>query len=443
MVKENNAQTALEDASIFCTGYPAAEAILPLKKFFCKEGRSGQGNVEIHLELPGLSEEQIRKIADMIVLSLYEGAYKFNKDCLRDWNAQAIFEKRDSMACYSDRIITLVSDVDLNETIKDSQTAAQCIGYARTLGNLPHNYLQIPDMVQYAKEMAADCGIKCTVLRDQELKELGCGGILAVNQGSNHEAAMIVLEWGEPTGKEKKALVGKGIMFDAGGYNLKSPDGMRSMKFDMCGAANMLESMEIAARSGYDGELIGVLGLAENLISPEAVKMGDVIHTLAGKTVEILNTDAEGRLVLCDALTYVQKQGATQVVDLATLTGACKGALGSETVGVFSNDETICESFARAMKHAGERCWRLPLGDIYREALCYSDTADFANYPLPGSDAGACTAAGFLEFFIEPGTKWVHLDFVGPSVARGESEGCAKGATGACIASVREWLMAQ
>ena len=147
--------------------------------------------------------------------------------------------------------------------------------------------------------------------------------------------------------------------------------------------------------------------------------------------------------MLCDALTYVQRQGAAQVVDLATLTGGCKGALGSETVGVFSNDENIYESFTDAMKDAGERYWRLPLGEIYREMLCYSDTADYANYPPPGSDAGASTAASFLEFFIEPETKWVHLDFVGPSVAQSDSEERAKGATGACMASIREWLMKQ
>lgn len=423
--------------------YPEAEQIPALKKLFHREGRLGQGDVEIYLDLPDLSEGQARKIADSIVLALYEGAYKFNKECLRSWNVQSIFEKRDDMACYGDRVITLVSVVDLNETIKDSQMAARCIGYARSLGNLPHNYLQIPDMVRYAEKLAADCGLKCTILKDRELEAMGCGGILAVNQGSRNEAAMIVLEWGEAAEKEKKALVGKGIMFDAGGYNLKSSDAMRGMKFDMCGAANILESMEIAARTGYDGELTGVLALAENLVNSDAVKMGDVIHTLAGRSVEICNTDAEGRLVLCDALTYVQRQGAAQVVDLATLTGGCKGALGSETVGVFSNDENIYESFTDAMKDAGERYWRLPLGEIYREMLCYSDTADYANYPPPGSDAGASTAASFLEFFIEPETKWVHLDFVGPSVAQSDSEERAKGATGACMASIREWLMKQ
>lgn len=443
IVKESKEQTVSKEASVFYTSYPAAEALSSLKEFFSKEGKNGKENLEIRLDLPDLSENQIKKIVDIIILSLYEGAYTFHKECLKEWNAQEIYKKRDSMTDYGDRAFTFVSDIDLNETIKESQKAALCIGYARTLGNLPYNFLQIPDMIRYTEEMAADRGMKCTVLREQELKELGCGGILAVNQGSTNEAAMIVLEWCKNKEKEKKALVGKGIMFDAGGYNLKGMAEMRGMKFDMCGAANALECMEIAAWSNYDENFICAIALAENLIGPEAVKMGDVIHTLSGKTVEVLNTDAEGRLILCDALTYVQNMGASKVVDLATLTNGCKSALGNETVGIFSNDEAFYEAFSNAMKHSGERFWRLPFGDIYEKELCYSDTADFANYSQPGCDASASIAASFLNFFIEPETKWIHLDFVGPSVAKNDSEQRVKGATGVCMASVREWLKKQ
>ena len=413
---------------------------LKMRQFFRREGKSGQGDIEILLCLPGFSQEQIEELADLIVISLYEGAYRFRKECLKEWNAEHIFKNRDCMVDYGERNITLVAETDLTEIIQNAQIAALCIGYARCLGNLPHNYLQIPDMVLYAKEMAASCGLRCTVYGDEDLKELGCGGILTVNQGSDNEAALVVLEWGKEEAGEKIALVGKGLMFDAGGYHLKSMKDMNGMKFDMCGAANMLELMEIAARSGYKKPIIGVLGLAENLISPKAVKMGDVIRMLSGKTVEVYNTDAEGRLVLGDALTYAQKQGAVKLLDIATLTYGCQAALGDDTVGIFSNADGIYESFHHAMEKAGERCWRLPLGDIYREALCWSDMADFTNY-APGFGAAASTGAAFLEFFIEPGIQWIHLDVEGPSVSRYDSEERVKGATGACMAAIRKWLI--
>lgn len=441
LVREKNAKVA-DGSEVFYTGYPDAKEAILLKKFFCKEGQKKTGSVEIDIELPSLTQQQVKKLADLIILSLYEGAYHFQKDCLRNWNPQDIFKKRDEMASYGDQEFTLVSAVDLSKVVEESQIAAKCIGYARSLGNLPHNYLQIPDMVYYATELAEAYGMRCTVLRDEKLKELGCGGILAVNQGSDNEAAMVVLEWGEPSEKEKTALVGKGLMFDAGGYSIKPLNGMSGMKFDMCGSANMLESMEIAARLGYKGELIGVIGLAENLISPQALKPGDVIHMLAGKSIEVYNPDAEGRLVLGDALTYVQRLGATKIIDMATLTSGVSAALGRETTGIFSNDDGMYEVFDKAMKISAERGWRLPVGDIYGDALLWSNVADIGNYGL-GFEAGASTAASFLHFFIEEGTKWIHLDVAGAAVERGDLTERAKGATGVCMKAIREWLMEQ
>ena len=438
LVREKNAQAA-DGSEVLFTGYPDAKEAILLKKFFCMEGQKKTGNVEIDIALPSLAEEQVKKLADLIILSLHEGAYQFQKDCLRNWNPQDIYKKRDEMSSYGDMEFTIVCEVDLSDVVKESQIAAKCVGYARTLGNLPHNYLQIPDMVHYAAELAKDCGMKCTVLRDQELEELGAGGILAVNKGSDNEAAMIILEWGEPSEKEKVALVGKGLMFDSGGYNIKSLGGMSGMKFDMCGAANMIGSMEAAVRAGYKGELICALGLAENLISPKATKPGDVIHMLAGKSIEVYNPDAEGRLVLGDVITYVQRLGATKIIDMATLTSGVVAALGRETTGIFSNDDSMYESFAHAMKTSAERGWRLPVGDIYGDAILWSNIADIGNYGL-GFEAGASTAASFLEFFLEEGTKWIHLDVAGAAVERGDLKERAKGATGVCVKSIREWL---
>ncbi|MBQ7840449.1 MAG: leucyl aminopeptidase family protein [Lachnospiraceae bacterium] len=425
-----------------CFGDLALTDPLKLRQFFRREGKTGQEDVQILLDMPECAGKKAEKLADLIVISLYEGAYRFQKECLKEWDAERIFTDRDKMADYGGRTITLVSETDLRGSILKAQQAAYCMGYARTLGNLPHNYLQIPDMVRYAQDMAASCGLTCTVYGDRALRELGCGGILAVNQGSDNEAALVMLEWGSQKTEDKIALVGKGLMFDAGGYHLKSLDGMNGMKFDMCGAANMLESMEIAAKSDYPGPLLCVLGLAENLISPKAVKMGDVVSMLSGSTVEVYNTDAEGRLVLGDALTFAQRLGAVKVIDLATLTGGTHSALGDETVGIFSNHEDIYGMFEKSMKAVGERCWRLPLGEIYRQALCWSDTADLANY-APGFGAAGSTGAAFLEFFIEPGTQWVHLDVVGPASARSESEERTKGATDVCMSAIRKWLEIQ
>lgn len=240
-------------------------------------------------------------------------------------------------------------------------------------------------------------------------------------------------------GQAFTALVGKGILFDSGGYHLKSMKSMEGMKFDMCGAANVLEAFEILVREDTKENLMAVLPLAENAIGPQACRMGDVITMLDGTTVEIYNTDAEGRLILADALAYAQQQGAGRIVDLATLTYSCHNALGDRVTGMFSNDERMSSDFIDAAGEAGEPVWRLPLGSHYRELLAWSSTADLANY-APEKGAGASVAACFLESFIREGVEWLHLDAVGPSVMREKDERMAEGATGANIATIVTFL---
>lgn len=365
--------------------------------------------------------------AAMALMGYFHGAYRFSKAVLKKLEG-SVFAARDSLCDYGEGTLVIDCDADVYDSLGSAALIARCEGYARTLGNLPNNYLHVAQMEKYLTDMADACGLKVRVLGNAELAELGCGGILAVNQGSSAEAKLVVLEHSAGEGAPI-ALVGKGVMFDAGGYHLKDINGMNGMKFDMCGAANVAETMEYIARSKSDRSVIALLPLVENVISPDAVKMGDVITTLSGKTVEVYNTDAEGRLILCDALTYAQRLGAKKVIDLATLTYGAHGALGDDCGAYFCNDEAVARSFENIAAKTGELVWRLPLAERYHEALKWSEVADIANY-APGFGAAASTAACFLEEFIEEGTQWVHIDAVGPSSRRGGSASECKGATG-------------
>ena len=371
------------------------------------------------------------RTAQMVVRAYRHGAYCISREAIRTLTGD-VFAARDALCDFGEDGLSVIGP---EAGRAQGECFARCEAYARTLGNLPNNFLHVRQMADYLRNMAADCGLSCRVLGQEELRALGAGGILAVNQGSGEEANLVILEY-RPEGAEQEksiALVGKGVMFDAGGYHLKDIHGMEGMKMDMCGAANVAEVLEYAARVGGKVPLIGVIPLVENVVSDRAVKMGDVITTMSGQTVEVYNTDAEGRLILCDALTYAQRMGAETVVDLATLTYGCQSALGDEIGGYFCNDEALAAKFEALCSEAGEAFWRLPLADVYRKALRWSDCADLANY-APGAGAAASTAACFLEAFIQPGTRWLHLDVVGPAVRRGDSDGECKGARGVGMA---------
>lgn len=387
-----------------------------------KLGMKREGAIVVRAE-----GENADSAAAMALLGYFHGAYRFSKTALKNLRGN-VFAMRDELCDYGSGELVIDCDSDIYDALGRAAIIARCEGYARMLGNLPNNYLHTADMAKYLTDVADACGLTCRVLGNAELAELGCGGILAVNQGSSTEAKMVVLEHRVNDG-DPIALVGKGVMFDAGGYHLKNLDGMNGMKFDMCGAANVAQAMEYVARSKSEKNVIAIMPLVENVISPDAVKMGDVITTLSGKTVEVYNTDAEGRLILCDALTYAQRLGAKHVIDLATLTYGAQGALGDDCGAYFCNHETVARSFENIAAKTGELVWRLPLGERYHAALKWSEVADLANY-APGYGAAASTAACFLEEFIEEGTKWVHIDVVGPSSRRGGSAIECKGATG-------------
>ena len=322
----------------------------------------------------------------------------------------------------------VLASVDVQDEINEATIYGEGINYARRLADTPSNLMTPDEMVKESIQLAKDYGMECTILDKAQLEDMKAGGILSVNQGSDIPAYMIVLKHNGDGDNAYKAVIGKGLTFDSGGYNLKGNS--YGMKYDMCGGADVLGVMQILARSQAKTNVYGIVPVTENLVSGKAYKPQDVITTLSGKTVEIVSTDAEGRLILCDAMTYAQQLGAKKLIDLATLTGACVTALGDAYTGVFANDDEYYHEFEQAMKAADEKGWRLPLDQAYLDKL-KSNSADLKNSAgKPG--AGASIAANFLESFVEKDTQWIHLDIAGTADQDGT------GATGAMIRSVVE-----
>ena len=419
------------------------EQVNPLedvRNIFSQFGKTNNQNCQIpleHLHIEGILQSEMIQI---IVEALYEGAYYFNKEHLTKVTSENIFVLREHLTDEkSDLTITLVMNTDYKDVIQKGMVYGKAINRGRTIANIPNNYLHVKEFSAYAKQLATHYGLECEVLGNEALQALNCGGILSVNAGSDKEANLVVLKYQGSKEKELNALIGKGVMFDAGGYHLKSLDGMDGMKYDMCGAANVLAVIEMLAALKCETNLLAVIPAVENVISPAATKMGDVITTMSGKTVEIWNTDAEGRLILCDALTYAIRQGATKLIDLATLTYSCQGALGTEISGIFSNNEAFYQEFLTYANKSGEKVWRLPLDTIYHKLLKNTKTADLINY-APGYGAGASVAACFLEEFIEERLPWIHLDVVGTAVCRSDISTKEKGATGVLASTIASYL---
>ena len=308
---------------------------------------------------------------------------------------------------------------------------------ARRLGNLPGNICTPTYLAAEARKLAAEHeGLKVSVLEEAQMRKLGMGALLAVAQGSRQPPKLIVMEWfAGPKTRGPVALVGKGITFDTGGVSLKPPLAMDEMKFDMCGAASVLGTMATVLRLNLPINVVAVIPCAENMPDGLATRPGDIVTTMSGQTVEILNTDAEGRLVLCDALTYARRFNPTTVIDVATLTGACVIALGNHLTGLMSNEETLAREILRAGVDAEDRAWHLPIGEEYDEQL-KSNFADFAN--VAGREGGAITAACFLARFTSD-LRWAHLDIAGTAWKTGQ----AKGATGRPVPLLAQFLMSR
>ncbi len=295
---------------------------------------------------------------------------------------------------------------------------ADGVTLARDLVNEPPNVLYPAEFARRAKALVK-LGVKVEVLGEAEMKRQGFGALLGVGQGSARESQLVVMQWlGGKKKSEPVAFVGKGVCFDSGGLSLKPGSGMMGMKGDMGGAAAVTGTMMALATRKARVNAVGVIGLVENMPGGDAIRPDDVLTSLSGQTIEVLNTDAEGRLVLADALTYTQRRFKPKfVIDLATLTGAIVQTLGFEHAGVFSNNDRLAERLSEAGRDTGERVWRLPLDPAY-DKMIRSKIADVKN--IGGANSGSITAAQFLKRFIENGTVWAHLDIAGVAWQDGE-----------------------
>jgi leucyl aminopeptidase len=337
-----------------------------------------------------------------------------------------------------DLTVIATSGANLEGALNEGRIIGESQNFTRDLVNEPGNKMTPTILGERAKKMAQEVGIHCEVHSTEKLKELNMGSFLSVSLGSAEPPALIVMRY-EPEGATNDVtvgLVGKGVTFDTGGISIKPADGMEKMKYDMAGGAAMIGAMRAIAQLKPKVRVISVVCATENMPDGKAQKPGDVQFAMNGKSIEIINTDAEGRLVLADGLCYARQLGATHLIDAATLTGACVVALGYVNAGCFSNNDELYDQFRHAMRHAGEKFWRLPLDDEYRDMI-KSNIADIVN--SGGRWGGAVTAAKFLQEFVED-KPWVHLDIAGTAWVEEAKPWISKGPSGIAVRSLVEFV---
>ena len=330
-----------------------------------------------------------------------------------------------------------VKDQVLNG-FKKGMSISKAVNFARDLGNHPGNVVTPTMLAETAESLAEEFDLKCTILSEKEMERLKMGALLGVSKGSNQPAKMIILE--HQKGKKKQSpilFVGKGVTFDSGGISIKPGKSMDEMKFDMSGGGNVLGIMRAVADLKIPLNVIGIIPSVENLLGGSATKPGDILTSMSGTTIEVLNTDAEGRLILADALTYAERYKPSAVVDLATLTGAVVVALGPTAAGLMGNDQSLIEEIQEAGKISGEKVWPLPLYDDYKDQI-KRDVSDIKN--IGQSGAGSSVAAAFLAEFTQK-YKWVHLDIAGVAWSTKDLPISPKGSTGFGIRLLVEWIL--
>ncbi len=330
------------------------------------------------------------------------------------------------------------SSKGLRQALRTAGLVARAACAARDMANEPGSHWTPAHFAEYAQDLARRLGLRCRVLDKARLRQLGMGGILGVNQGSAQPPKLIVLEYMPAAKAPTLLMVGKGLTFDSGGISLKPSSGMEEMKYDMCGGAAVLCAMQAAAEAGLKNlNLVAIVPATENLPGPAALKPGDVISQYGGKTVEVVNTDAEGRLILADALAYgIQKYKPDMVVDVATLTGAVIIGLGHHHTGLLGTDDALCEKLGEAGRRCGEPLWRLPLGPDYTRQL-KSEIADLKN--VGGREGGTITAASFLKEFVGD-TPWAHLDIAGTAWSFTEKSYIPKGPSGIAVRTLFDFI---
>jgi leucyl aminopeptidase len=358
---------------------------------------------------------------------LADGAYRFDAPRV----------KSDRKKERGARKIALLTSEKINDDIKTAiergHAIAEGVALAKDLGNLPGNVCNPPYLAETAKALGKEFKLDVQVLEREDMRKLGMGSALSVGQASAQPCKFIVMQYKGAGRARPIVLVGKGITFDTGGISLKPGANMDEMKFDMCGAGSVFGAMKTVARLGLPINVVGIIPAAENMPGGNASRPGDVVTSMSGQTIEILNTDAEGRLALADALTYAERFDPECVIDIATLTGACVIALGNITSGLFANDDELADQLLESGDDTGDRAWLLPMFDEYQDML-KSNFADMSN--LGGRPAGAVTAACFLKRFAD-GYRWAHLDIAGTNAVSGD----AKGATGRPVPLLTEFLI--
>lgn len=384
--------------------------------------------------LRSLKTKGVRSIALMLqageVQSAVEGAI------LGTWEADKYKSDPKKGQNRVDEFVVAVPGAPENQITESSERAqiiADAQNFTRDLANEPANKLTPQLLAEAAKTSAAELGLSYKVLDRDTMAELGMGALLGVAQGSSNPPFLVSLEYRPPhtEGQDHLALVGKGVTFDTGGISIKPSDGMEKMKYDMSGAAAVIGAMRAIAQLKPAIPVTGYAPLVENMINGDAQRPGDIVTTLSGKTVEVLNTDAEGRLILADALTYANRNGATHIVDAATLTGAIGIALGHYNMGAFTNNQEFLGRFFAASAIAGEKAWQMPMDEEYKEYL-KSAFADLPN--IGGRYGGSITAAWFLREFADP-TPWIHLDIASTAWLDDAKSWLSKGPTGIAVRS--------
>ena len=407
-----------------------------------------------------LSEKEFIKLADSVIKMLNDAGVKDAcllldelevKDQDTAWQARCLAKQgglnsyrysktlSKPQAASSLKKITLSAKSTAANKTAAAQGKAIAVGMntARELGNLPANICTPSYLAQQAKALARKCKqLTTTIVEEKKMRELGMGSLLSVTAGTEQPAKLIVMKYnGGKKSDQPHALVGKGITFDSGGISLKPGAKMDEMKYDMCGAASVMGTMASLVDMQLPINVVAIIAAAENLPSGKATKPGDVVTSMSGQTIEILNTDAEGRLVLCDALTYAAQFKPKSVIDIATLTGACVVALGKHATGLYSNQDDFAAELIEAGETAGDRAWQMPLWDEYQPQLD-SNFADIAN--IGGPEAGSVTAACFLSRFTTD-LRWAHMDIAGTAWI----SGAQKGATGRPVALLSQYLISK
>ena len=368
---------------------------------------------------------------DDAVKSIVEGAY------VGDFEPNYYQSDREDKKMDELTIIASGDEKALRQELEQGRIIGEAQNFTRDLVNEPGNHMTPTILAERAKKMCDEVGLACEVFDGAKIRELKMGAFWSVAQGSDEDPKMIIMRY-EPAGAPEKpvlGLVGKGITFDSGGISIKPADGMEKMKYDMAGGAAMIGAMRAIAQLKPKLRVIGIVCASENMPSGKAQKPGDVQIAMSGKSIEIINTDAEGRLVLADGLHYARQLGATHLIDAATLTGAVVVALGMLNVGVFSNDDDFYNQFNESLKKSGEKMWRLPAEDDYKEMI-KSDIADIKN--TGGRWGGAVTAAMFLKEFVGD-TPWMHLDIAGMAWMEDNKPWIAKGPSGVAVRSIVEF----